>query len=517
METIKIQAEDSDDAYETSGLTNYQLDEVLSEFVDNSISASNGPQVAVTFKVYIDGETAMKIVIEDNGKGIAEEEIPKVIALGKKNPDGGAFNEHGMGLKQAAWFLGNKHTIETTKAGIPHILAFSPLKRETSLRYEPKPDSSISFTRITIDLNQEKRAVPVTEKATRTLIQYLGARYRWFLEPNKEGLKRLTLTYDMLQRSREDEPYTSVLFAVNPVKPIYFKGGNIEPYLYKRKVESPGKWAIELTAGLAPSNDYQWDQIGIPPELRAKKGQPYYICQANQGLDIMIKGRVLLFNQISEADVKIVDSRHNRFNLVRGEINLISGFKTQRTKNGVVAESNWKEMIQRVKTILTDQDPEFKIGRDLLGQSTDDDYTDVDEEIYHKRVADILKTIKMMNPAKADVKVLQQVGEGFDLIADIIVGDDIWEIKKAASPPIDVMQLAMYLTITGKKKGFLVSESFNESAKALIPLLKSKYDLEITLYTHKDLNINRPTTIDETRWQEAGGLNRNYTPTPSFT
>jgi signal transduction histidine kinase len=83
METIKIQAVDSDDAYETSGLTNYQLDEVLSEFVDNSISASNGPHVTVTIKVFIDGETAKLMVIEDNGKGIAEEDIPKVIALGQ--------------------------------------------------------------------------------------------------------------------------------------------------------------------------------------------------------------------------------------------------------------------------------------------------------------------------------------------------------------------------------------------------------------------------------------------------
>lgn len=517
METIKIQALDSDDAYETSGLTNYQLDEVLSEFIDNSISASNGPSVSVSIKVLIEGETAKQMIIEDNGKGIAEEDIPKVIALGKKNPHGGAFNEHGMGLKQAAWFLGNKHTIETTKAGIQHVLAFSPLKRETSLRREKKDDPNVSFTRITIDLNQEKRAVPVTEKATKTLIQYLGARYRWFLEPNKEGQKRLTLTYEMLQRSNSDDPYASTLFAVNPVKPLYFKGGTIEPYLYKRKLESPGKWAIELTAGLAPASEYQWDLIGIQPELRPKKGHPYYICQANQGLDVMIKGRVLLFNQLSEAEVKIVDSRHNRFNLVRGEINLLSGFKTQRTKNGIVAESNWKEMIQRVKTILTDQDPEFKVGRDLLGQGADDDYTDVDEEIYHNRVAEMLKTIKAMNPNKSDVKVLQQVGEGFDLIADIIVGDEIWEIKKAASPPIDVMQLVMYLTITGKKKGFLVSESFNDSAKALIPVLKEKYGLDITLYTHKDLNINRPASVDEVRWQEAGGLNKNYSATPTFT
>jgi hypothetical protein len=129
----------------------------------------------------------------------------------------------------------------------------------------------------------------------------------------------------------------------------------------------------------------------------------------------------------------------------------------------------------------------------------------------------MLKTIKAMNPNKSDVKVLQQVGEGFDLIADIIVGDEIWEIKKAASPPIDVMQLVMYLTITGKKKGFLVSESFNDSAKALIPVLKEKYGLDITLYTHKDLNINRPASVDEVRWQEAGGLNKNYSATPTFT
>ena len=169
-------------------------------------------------------------------------------------------------------------------------------------------------------------------------------------------------------------------------------------------------------------------------------------------------------------------------------------------------------MIKRVSLIMQGKDSEVKC-RDLINAIPDEDYSDVDEEIFQMRVTNTLKRVKKFNENKEDVRVEVPLGNNMDVYADIVVGDIIWEIKKTDAKPPDLMQLAMYLIISGKKDGVLVAKSFNASVKELRKMLHEsplKFDLE--LLTHADLNIASQTTIAESKWLEDGGFSNGYSP-----
>lgn len=514
----KIKAALAPESYRTSGKTNYNYEEALAEFIDNSISArTSDVQLKVNVKVFIHDNVAKRIEICDNGRGIPEEAIESVIALGKTHGQGD-FNEHGMGLKQAAWWIGDRHSITTTTNESPHILQFSPLNHETEVTYIEKPDGMTSFTELSIDIRDGSTFIPQETRAYRNLILQLGARYRRFLHtPNGSVPALLLLNYETYSKEgNEAEFILSRSERVLPVFPQYYKAGQDQPYLNKKRVKAgDGSWEIELTLGLAPTNE-QHDTLGTPTENRPTLGHPYYVGISKQGLDLMIKGRVLQFHQLSE--IGLVGQRHNSFNLIRGEINLLSGFKTQRTKNGLMTDSaHWPQMIQKVASIMKGDDPEIKIGRNLLEKKlTDDEVPDIDEIIYQRRIANMLRRVPVMNHAKHDVNVEVQLGQGIDVRADIVVGDTIWEIKKGESGPMDLMQLVMYLTITGQKKGILVAQSFKQTTRSLLTMLNEKLNLQLMLQTHADLSIASQVTPEELEWHKNGGFSNKWNPKVEF-
>ena len=89
--------------------TGYSIQEALSELVDNAIDAriANG-----TLKVTID-ITPDSISINDNGKGMTEEQATKAIRLGFSEKKG-QLGEFGLGLKTSTSFLGGGFTLITT-------------------------------------------------------------------------------------------------------------------------------------------------------------------------------------------------------------------------------------------------------------------------------------------------------------------------------------------------------------------------------------------------------------------
>ena len=514
----KIKAAPAPESYRTSGKTNYTYEEARAEFIDNSISArTSEAQLKVTVKVYIHDNVAKRIEIRDNGRGIPEEAIESVIALGKTHGQGD-FNEHGMGLKQAAWWIGDRHSISTTTNDALNILHFSPLSHETEVTDLDKPTGTASFTEISIDVRDGSTFVPQETRAYKNLILQLGARYRRFLHtPNGEVPATLLLNYETYSKEGAETDYVlSKTERVFPVFPLYYKAGTDQPYLNKKRVKATdGSWEIELTLGLAPTSE-QHDTLGTPTENRPSLGHPYYVGISKQGLDLMIKGRVLQFHQLSE--IGLVGQRHNSFNFIRGEINLLSGFKTQRTKNGLMTDTaHWPQMIQKVASIMKGDDPDIKIGRNLLDKKImDDEVPDVDEIIYQRRIANMLRKVPVMNQNKNDVAVEVQLGQGIDVRADIVVGDTIWEIKKGESGPMDLMQLVMYLTITDLKKGILVAQSFKQTTRTLLLMLNEKLGLQMTLQTHADLNIASQVTADELEWHKNGGFSDNWNPKVEF-
>lgn len=54
--------------------------------------------------------------------------------------------------------------------------------------------------------------------------------------------------------------------------------------------------------------------------------------------------------------MQIVNVKHNDYNLVRGEINLLEGFTTAITKNSIIMDEHFINCIDKVKEILQGRD-----------------------------------------------------------------------------------------------------------------------------------------------------------------
>jgi|GEM_PF-1275386 pyruvate,water dikinase len=92
------------------GQTGYNLQEAISELVDNSIDARFPNK-----KINIDLKVSSDVIqISDDGIGMNEETAAKSIRLGFSNKKG-QLGEFGLGLKTASTFLGHHFTIVTSQ------------------------------------------------------------------------------------------------------------------------------------------------------------------------------------------------------------------------------------------------------------------------------------------------------------------------------------------------------------------------------------------------------------------
>lgn len=123
MSTITVTPEHNElGRFQAMRLAPYTTAEVLAELIDNSNSARRKDQdvVRVDINIYQDPKTKQYILsLQDNASGIQDTDLGKV--LGQANSiGGGTNNEHGMGLKQAA-FTGETflRSIETKTLAAP--------------------------------------------------------------------------------------------------------------------------------------------------------------------------------------------------------------------------------------------------------------------------------------------------------------------------------------------------------------------------------------------------------------
>jgi len=131
------------------------------------------------------------------------------------------------------------------------------------------------------------------------------------------------------------------------VKPIYFHPNERQnkPVVVKHKLSDTG-WEACLTLGYAPA-DEEYEELGLEPP---KKYDPYYVSLSKQGLDLIKNDRVIRFHQLSEID--LVDYRHNRYNLVRGELDLKKGFTSAITKNSIISDAHFLQLMSQVREFL---------------------------------------------------------------------------------------------------------------------------------------------------------------------
>ncbi|MHB8142802.1 MAG: ATP-binding protein [Thermoleophilia bacterium] len=478
-----ILVEASNNIFEQLGNNTYNYHEVLAELIDNSIAAKSS-DVPVTVQISIfanDDNEPTEIVVSDDATGISQDRLGLCITpAGVQSAN--SLNEHGLGMKQAISALGKlkylaTKTTDEEKARVVQEFKFGELPTAYA-DFDISSGTEISIKNIKPIVS----ASPTTY--TRTIVPYLGARYRRFLKPDD---KQLNLNVKIISSSDRE----NVLYAwdVHQVKPVYFHPQRREnrPVILRHQLQGRG-WKALLTFGYAPNNDDEYEELGVDIP---NKFHPYKVSISKQGLDVLLQNRVILFHQLSE--LGIVETRHSTFNEIRGEIVLQEGFSTAITKNSIINDDHFQECIDQITEILNGErsGPAGRVENYLRRKTYPD-------ELPEKLLRDRLEEWLLNNPIQKRTHVdTEYVVEGIEGYIDILADEEAWEVKVDQASAYDVYQLFMYLDVGNFTKGYLVAKSFSTGAEIAARHIRDNHSKEINLAPRDQFPINHsPNAVE---------------------
>lgn len=468
-----IKIEPSDNLFRELGNNTYDFVDLISEFIDNSIGARTEDEVLnieVTIGLSKFDETKSYLIIKDNAKGIKKEFLGQALSPGGTS-GGRTLNEHGLGMKQAIAAL-----------GILEYLITKTSDSEKAIKVNELKFGDINAELISCDFNHGTEIkvaninsiVPTnSQKYTQSIVGLLGARYRRFL---REDNKKMNLSIKILN---SDKNKVEAQWDIKGIEPIYFHSNSRrnEPMINKKEITGRG-WKAKITFGYAP-NEKQYEELGIEAP---KNYMPYKVSINKQGLDIINNDRVIKFHQLSEID--LVSTRHNKYNYIRGEIDLISGFTTAITKNNVIIDNNFNELISKIKDLLS--------KKNYLDKKNYPD--EIPEKLLRDRLKHFFTTSKVFKKSNVQIEYpLEGLGGFIDILAD----GEPWELKINEADGLDVYQLFAYMDMGNFNKGYLVAKSFKTGAQAAADFINKNHDKVIELYERAEFNINQPPTEEE--------------------
>lgn len=472
----------SDNIFTELGRNTYDYKDLLSELIDNSIAARRADRILeVEITIWVDSENRAKdFLISDNASGIPENKFGLAITPAGARGNN-SLNEHGLGMKQAVSALGTLKYLATktegeTKGRLIREFKFGSLET-FFVDFSHSSGTEIFVT--------DLKPIVITNASaiTRGIVPYLGARYRRFLRPeNPQMILKLNI-FSSVDRT------SLYSWQVKEVKPIYFHPSTREnrPVILDFPINGAG-YSAKLTFGYAPKYDAEYEELGVEAP---NKYHPYKVSLNKQGLDIILHDRVILFHQLSE--LKLVTQKHNDYNEIRGEINLLSGFHTAITKNSMIYDENFLACIEDIRQVLNGE----KIGpggksQDYLRRKT---YPD---EIPEKLLRDRLIEWLLNNPMnKKEAVNKEYVVEGIEGYIDILADKEPWEIKIDQADALDVYQLFMYMDVGHFSKGYLVAKNFSNGAIVAQKFISTNHKKEVVLAKRDQFPINHQPTNTE--------------------
>jgi len=483
----------SDSIFAELGNNTYDFTDLVSELIDNSLAARLPAGVKVEIEILVDEHgTPVEFTIRDNGFGIPPEKLGLAVA-----PAGiqskGSLNEHGLGMKQAIAALGELKYLATKIPGETDARVILKFKYG-ELEVYSTPFANDSGTEICV--RNLKPSVITDQSKIKTLTRYLGARYRRFLKPERKVLD-LMLSIVNPHRFRLDDSESNDIertWTIEEVKPVYFHPSTRrnEPVISRMELSGPG-WKARLTFGYAPDKDKgDFEELGLDPTPRT---DPYYVSLRKQGMDIIMNDRVIKFHQLSE--IGIVNERHNSFNSVRGEIDLLSGFSTAITKNSIFDDANFRDCTTKIKDILWGDAPDNRNKKHKYLKFSS--YPEqIPESLYRDRMRNWLVTNTIVKRDSADKEYVVEGIEGFiDIRATKDDEVEAWEIKTVQADAKDVYQLYMYMDIGEIDQGFFLAPSFSPGAEIARRHIETNHKKTIKFTNLSEYPINDSPTQTE--------------------
>jgi hypothetical protein len=282
---MKIVVEPSDQIFAELGNNTYDYKDLLSELIDNSLAARiAGERVHINVSIFVDTEQRpKKFAISDDASGIPEDMIGIAIT-----PAGiqtaGSLNEHGLGMKQAVATLGQLQSL-VTKTGDRELAVSINQFKFGEIEAEEVPFDRAHGTTVTVT-NLKPIVITHAATITKSIVPYLGARYRRFLRPDNPIM---SLTLEIRNVDNGDSQYR---WEVKEVKPTYFHPGTREnrPVILDFPLDGNG-WNAKLTFGYAPKDEGEYEELGLE---MPNKFHPYRVSIGTQGLDVILYDRVIL-------------------------------------------------------------------------------------------------------------------------------------------------------------------------------------------------------------------------------
>ncbi len=470
--TIKIPP--SNNIWSALGNNTYDFVDLISELVDNAVAAKV-PGALLNVKIQVgasDDRQKTYFVIGDDASGIPREKLGEAISPASIQTRG-TLNEHGLGMKQAIASLGELVYLATKTENDAEAAIVEKFQWED---IQPKL-AAVDWAHGTeIKVGKLKSVVPLNqEHFTRDVVDYLGARYRRFLLPDNRQMK---LVLELVDSDEADRP-TIYSKEIESVKPLYFspKTRDNKPVIEKLPFQGKG-WEAQLTFGYAPT-DKEYLDLGL---VRPTKFHPYRVSLKKQGLDVILHDRILMFHAL--ASIGLVESSHNDYNFIRGEIDLLRGFSTAITKNSILVDRHFQECVEQIK--------DFLVEKNLLERKT---YL---EDLPEALLRDRLKVWLLSNPIgpKKDVKTEYAV-QGLSGSIDVLADGEAWELKKDQADGLDVYQLFAYLDMGNLVSGVLVARDFSTGCESAAQHITETHGKKIRLEKLEKFPICTPMTDAE--------------------
>ncbi len=466
----KIKVKVSNKLFKELGKNTYDFLDLISEFIDNSIAASLEKKL-LQISIEI-GIAKLKkdsyLLVKDNAGGIPRALLGEALSPGKM-AGGTTLNEHGLGMKQAIFALGKLKYLASKTAEDEQAIIIDELKFND---ITPKVLAVQWDYGTEICVNHLKKLVPRSSRDyTTKIVPYLGARYRRYLCGDNPFLE-IRLELKDLQDSKKHKYWD-----IKARHPSYYhpiKKDN-SPIIFKKKFKGKN-WEAELSFGYAPEteSEYRAIQVSAP-----KQYEPYKVSISKQGLDILKNDRVINFHHLSE--LGLVSSKDNKFNLIRGELDLLKGFTTAITKNYIVRDANFVDLINQIKN--------FTQEKKLLDKKP---FAELPEDLLIERLVNHLRNKKQA--AKKIVKGYLVKGLGkLDILAD----GEAWKVKKELANGVDVYQLFAFMDMGKITKGRLVAPEFEKSAHYACQFIKENHHKEIDLVQLLSKSPQLPITEEE--------------------
>lgn len=456
------------------GNNTYEFIDLLSELIDNAIAAMGEEHLLIKITIGLSNKpTRTFITVRDNARGIPFEKLADAISPGALG-GGTSLNEHGLGMKQSIASMGKLEYILTKTAEAKTGFKITRFDWGKIPVEEVKVDWK-SGTEIRV---RELKPIVNTSKInyTRTYVKLLGARYRRLLRPSAKKMDIQILMVDA-----DNDNQTVEQWDVSEIKPVYFHPSRRqnEPVVERRKFAG-GNWEAELTFGYAPT-DLQYDELGLP---KPDKFHPYHVSMSKQGLDIVNNDRVIQFHRLPE--IGLVANRHPDYNYICGEIDLKRGFRTAITKNSIMYDQNYSELLAQVNNFLNDPEKKY-IERRAWPE-------EIPEKVLRNRLAHHLKN-RTIDPCKEVVTefAVQGLGGFIDVLADKVP----YEMKSTSADGLDVFQLFAYMDMGNFDKGVLVAADYSTGAEIARTFIEEKHKKTILLAKLNEFPIIHPLNPEE--------------------